>query len=89
MPNGPGMELKLLLSKLRVFAKGDCNCARHADVMDQWGPAMCRKRMNTILGWLEEEAKKRHLPFSRFVAQRLVLFAIKKSEKNLQKSSSA
>jgi hypothetical protein len=78
---GPGTELHKLLAKFWIGAKGGCNCKKHAEVMNQWGPEICRERLDTILSWLEKEAHERHLPFIRIIAKRLVLKAIRNTEK--------
>jgi hypothetical protein len=85
---GPGTELHKLLAKFWINNRGGCNCKKHADVMNAWGPEICRERLDTILSWLEKEARDRHLPFIRILAKRLVLRAIRNAEKadNLAKT---
>jgi hypothetical protein len=36
-----------------------CNCKARIRLMNQWGLARCRERVDEIAGWLEEEAKQR------------------------------
>lgn len=82
----PGSELKILLSKLGIMS-GGCNCDRHARMMDEGGPQWCRQNIETIIGWLEEEAKRRRLPFLRSGAKLLVLAAIRRTERSMRKLS--
>jgi hypothetical protein len=85
--HGPGTELKKLLKLFGIFSKGGCDCAKHAMVMDQMGPGRCLEKIDTIIGWLEKEAKARHLPFVRAAAMVLVKRAIsnaKRAEEQLQ-----
>jgi len=46
-------------------------------MMDQRGPNWCEKNTDTIVGWMQEEAKRRRLPFVGYVAKLLVRRAIK------------
>lgn len=81
----PGSHLKLLLSKLGIKADSGCKCsdrARHMDYMEQTEPGWCERNIDTIVGWLEEEAKKRKLPFIKTVAKMLVKRAIKNAQRN-------
>jgi len=83
--NGPGKELKKLLSKLGIKADSGCKCsdrAKHMDYMEQTDPGWCERNIDTIVGWLEEEAKKRKLPFIKTIAKMLVKRAIKNAQRN-------
>jgi len=82
---GPGTELKKLLSKIGIKADSGCKCsdrAKHMDYMEQTDPGWCERNIDTIVGWLEEEAKKRKLPFIKTVAKMLVKRAIKNAQRN-------
>lgn len=50
--------------------------------MDQQGPKWCRENIDTIIGWLKEEANKRKLPFVNRLGKYLVNKAIKNSLKS-------
>ena len=50
--------------------------------MDQWGSAGCRQNLDTILDWLQGEARRRGLPFVRLVAKMAVLTAISRAERH-------
>jgi hypothetical protein len=74
---GPGTELKKLMRRwLGVVATPNCPCNGHALEMDSWGPDGCEERMDTICGWLEEQAKARGYPYLRFAAEAAVRRAI-------------
>ncbi len=74
---GAGTHLKRLIGWLG----GSCpNCDRRAKEMDANGPQWCAENLDTIVGWLRESAAERGLPFSAFVARRLVRAAILRAE---------
>jgi RNase adaptor protein for sRNA GlmZ degradation len=63
-PNeGPGTELKKLLSKIGITPKAGCKCLARAVEMDIRGCDWCDANVPTIVGWLREEATNRRLPF--------------------------
>lgn len=79
---GPGTELANLLKTIGIDAKEKgCSCRSHAKRMDKEGPQWCRDNIETILGWLQTEAKKRKLPFIKTAAKQVVLLAIRRAEK--------
>lgn len=80
--SGPGTELKKLLSKIGINASPSCSCNSRARVMDQWGPEKCEQEIDTILGWLKEEASKRKLPFVDMAGYILIKRAIYNARKN-------
>lgn len=82
--SGPGTELKSLFRWLGIEDTGCGGCGGMATRMNRWGPAKCRKNLNTIVGHLEEQAAERKLPFSRFAATKLVRLAIWKAERKLR-----
>lgn len=77
----PGTKLKSLLkSWLGVSASPNCSCNARARAMDDneaREPGWCEKNIDEIVGWLEEEARKRRLPFVRYAAKLLVRRAIR------------
>ena len=85
---GPGTELKKLLSKMGIKTKDGsegCKCsdrAKHMDYMEQMEPGWCEKNIEEILGWLQEEAQKRKLPFIKTIARMIVKRAIKNSKQS-------
>lgn len=78
---GPGTELHKLLKKLGLAPVEGCKCKGRARKMDEWGPDICEDRINEIVGWMEEEARKRKKYFLRWPAKTVVLLAIKKARK--------
>lgn len=82
---GPGTELKKLLKKFGIEATPTCSCNSKAKLMDQKeanDPGWCEKNIDTIVGWLKDEASKRKLPFFNFVGKMLVQRAINNYKKN-------
>ena len=74
--SGPGTELKKLLSSIGIKAAPNCSCNARANVMDAKGVEWCESNVDTIVGWLREEAAKRKLPFVDVAGRILVRRAI-------------
>lgn len=85
----PGAVLKhLLKSWLGVSASPNCSCNAHAKKMDEMEaaePGWCMRNIDEIVGWLEQEARKRRLPFVKYAAKLLVKRAIRLSYKEARK----
>lgn len=86
-PDGPGSILTGMISTLGIKSTSNCSCRRHALEMNEKGPDWCEQNLDTILGWLKEESKKRNLPYVETVAKMMVNKAISKSRKLLAKNS--
>lgn len=84
-PDGPGSILSGMISTMGIKSTPNCSCRRHAIEMNTNGPDWCEENIGTILSWLEEEAKKRNLPFVRTVAKVMVQRAISKSRRLVAK----
>lgn len=81
-PQGPGTELKKLLSWW-FEPNASCDCDTRAMQMNAWGVAGCRERSETIVDWLLSAASERglpHGPLTRHVTRRLVKRAIHNAE---------
>ena len=79
---GPGTELSKLLARWGIKADAaGCKCRQHAAVMDHNGCDWCEANVDTIAGWLREEAKSRGLPFVDSLARLLVRRAIHNARK--------
>jgi hypothetical protein len=78
---GPGTELKKLLASIGVQAAPTCACGRRADAMNERGCDWCEANLDTIVGWLREEATKRGLPFIDAAGRLLVKRAIRNARK--------
>ena len=83
--HGPGDELSRMLSWIGLKYMRNCKCSARASQMNKWGPDKCLEEIETILGWLEQEAGKRKLPFVKPAARAMVKLAIRRSRKKLAK----
>lgn len=75
-PHGPGTFLVRLLAKLGIHASPTCPCKARARLMNQRGSDWCAENLDTIVGWLREEAARRKLPFVDLAGKLLVRRAI-------------
>ena len=82
--SGPGSHLKRLLSRVGLRASPNCKCNQRAKYMDQMGVEWCRQNIETICGWLQEEASTRKLPFVQSAARALVSLSISRAERDLR-----
>ena len=80
---GPGAELKILLAgwPLYITATPDCSCNARAAEMDRQGVDWCEANIDTIVGWLREQAAGRGLPFLDLAGRLLVRRAIRNARK--------
>lgn len=78
---GPGAELKSLLSYIGITSTPSCPCNQRAKVMNERGCDWCEENIETISGWLEEEAKKRNLPYMHAAGKMLIRLAIRRARK--------
>lgn len=76
---GPGTTLKKWLGWFGITATDECACNSRAAKMDQLGSQWVRQNIDTVVGWLEEEAKNRGgivgMAFSRPAARMMALRA--------------
>lgn len=86
-PNGPGTQLSNMLSSIGITSSPTCSCKQRAITMNENGPEWCENNMDTIIGWLKEEATKRKLPFVETVARLMVKRAISKSKRLLKQQN--
>jgi hypothetical protein len=82
-PNQPGTVLSKMIKSLGIGMTDSCSCKRHALEMNDKGNDWCEQNIDTIVGWLREEAKRRNLPFIDAIGKLMVSRAIKKSRKLL------
>jgi hypothetical protein len=85
VPRGPGTELKKLLARVGITAAPDCSCNARAAEMDrreQESPGWCEANIDTIVGWLREQAEARGLPFLDVAGRMLVRRAIQNARRN-------
>lgn len=82
-PHGPGTQLSKMIKSLGIHMSDSCSCRRHAINMNTKGNDWCEQNIDTVVGWIEQEAKNRGLPFVKMVGKVMVNRAIKKSRKLL------
>ena len=86
---GPGTELKKLLGRIGITASPTCGCTARARQMDARGCEWCEANVDTIVGWLREEATKRRLPFLDAAGRVLVRRAISNARKEQARAEAA
>lgn len=82
LTHGPGTELKKLLARVGITATPDCSCNARAAEMDRQGVEWCEANLDTIVGWLREQAEARGLPFLDLAGRLLVRRAIANARRN-------
>lgn len=82
-PNHPGTLLSKMIKSVGIQMTDSCSCKRHALEMNEKGNDWCEENIDTIVGWLRDEAKRRGLPFMDSLGKMLIYRAIKKSRKLL------
>lgn len=80
---GPGSELTRLLNRFWVRYQPGCKCQDRAARMDDMGPEWCRENEDLILSWLEEEARRRGIPYIHSLAKMVLEAAISRAESRL------
>ena len=78
----PGTELKKLLAKFGLKETADCACKSRAAFMDRQGCEWVEANVDTVVGWLREEAEKRGLPFVDAAGKMLVREALRRARKD-------
>lgn len=73
-----------MLKRMFITGRSTCKCDERAKQMDEWGPDGCEARFDEIVEWLEEEGRKRYLPFAHYGAQILVRKAIARARQKLE-----
>jgi hypothetical protein len=76
-----GTQLKKLLEFFFQVPTRSCKCQSRADHMNAMGNDWCEENIDTIVGWLAEEAASRGLPFFSGVGRLLVKRAIHNARK--------
>lgn len=78
---GPGAELKKIIYKLGLKPKAGCKCGQHIMEMNANGPDWCEQNIDTITGWLREEAVRAGYPFIESGARLIIRRAIRNSRR--------
>lgn len=79
--SGPGTELKALLRTVGIVAKPGCSCNAKARQLDAWGPDECEARLEEIVGWLRDEARKRRFLWLDSAGRLLIKRAIRNARR--------
>lgn len=82
---GAGTELKKLLAMIGITSSPNCACNARAAEMDRNGVQWCKDNVSEIVVWLQSEAQRRNLPFSRFAARKIVQIAIARAARKAAK----
>lgn len=79
---GVGTNFEKILSYLGIIKDGRCNCEAYVKIMNEWGPTKCRRELNIILNWLEEESRNRKIEwaFNRSLMATLIIFSCQLEE---------
>ena len=72
-----------MIKSVGIQMTDSCSCKKHALEMNEKGNDWCEQNIDTVVGWLRDEAKRRNLPFLDAIGKLLVGRAIKKSRKLL------
>lgn len=86
---GPGTELKRLISWFWSPKRKCSTCSDRVRKMNKWGTKKCRQRKHLIVAWLRQSAEKEGLPFSAFVAGSLIDLAITTADRKQAKQAIA
>lgn len=78
---GPGDELRRIISKFGFKPAPHCKCFQHIREMNMKGIEWCEQNIDTIVGWLKEEAQRAGIPFIPLGARIMVRKAISNAKK--------
>ncbi len=79
--SGAGTELKNIIARFGLKPGFNCKCGQHIREMDTKGVEWCAENIDTITGWLREEAQQANLPFTEIGAKLLIRRAISNARK--------
>ena len=82
---GPGTELKRILARVGIVATPDCSCNAYAVLMNANGCDWVEANLDTVVGWLREQATARGLPFLDVAGRVLVRRAVANSRRAAKK----
>lgn len=77
---GVGSRLGKVISWF-ISQPRNCNCPDRIEIMNMWGPELCRTNKSTILGWLRESALDNDYPYSELFISGLLSVIISVSER--------
>lgn len=78
---GVGTYLRAILKRLGYKSKGACKCSERAREMNKNGIQWCKDNVDTIVGWLKEEAERQKVVFFERGARLIVWRAIAMADK--------
>jgi hypothetical protein len=78
---GPGTELKAILARVGIVATDSCPCNARAAEMDANGCEWVEANLDTVVGWLREQATARGLPFLDVAGRVLVRRAVRNARR--------
>ena len=81
-----GTHLHRLLSAFGFDATSQCKCTARVARMNEMGNDWCEENIETIVGWLKEEASNRGLPFLNAVGRMLVRRAIANARREAERA---
>ncbi len=81
---GPGTELKKLLSWFHSPDKRKCKCQTRIQKMNAWGPDKCEQKMETILRWMRHSSKFHKIPFFEPAVRLVIRTATRRSRSLLR-----
>jgi hypothetical protein len=80
-PRGSGTAMKGMLKRIGITSSPTCRCNARARDMDAKGLQWVRDNIDTVSGWLREEADKRKLPYVDLAGKTLIRLAIRTAER--------
>jgi hypothetical protein len=81
-----GFYLHKLLKSFGLTASASCRCTARMQHMNVMGNDWCEENIDTIVGWLAEEAANRGLPFLNAVGRILVRRAIANARREAERA---
>lgn len=79
--DGVGSKLSEILSKIGIKYQTNCECSSKIKLLNKKGIIWCKNNMSTILEWMNDEAKKKNIPFIESAAKAILRLAIIKTNK--------
>lgn len=86
-PERVGHHLSILLGSFSIKLINGCKCKSRAKYLDVLGADWCERNIETIVGWLKEEASSRGLPFLSTVGRMLVRRAISTARREAERAT--
>ena len=79
---GVGTELTIILRRFGITSnEGGCSCKHKSKLLDTKGVKWAELNVETVVGWMKENAKKMKIPFLALPARMVVRQAIKNARR--------